>query len=78
VGAVRVSDCLDACGDSNVVVVQPSAEGRRRRGRPVWLGLLNDASSAADLRAWIAAGGPGIAPMPAPLALNVILPPRRR
>ncbi|MCW2506633.1 MAG: hypothetical protein JWO79_4917, partial [Actinomycetia bacterium] len=26
VGAVRVSDCLDVCEDSNVVVVQPSAD----------------------------------------------------
>jgi (2Fe-2S) ferredoxin len=78
VGAVRVSDCLDVCEDSNVVVVQPSANGRRRRGRPVWFGLVNDAASVADVRAWIAAGGPGIAPMPGPLELNVIRPPRRR
>jgi hypothetical protein len=75
--AVRVSECLDACGDSNVVIVTPSPDGRRRGGRPTWLGLINDEGSLADVTAWIRAGGPGIAPMPAPLELNAIQPPRR-
>jgi (2Fe-2S) ferredoxin len=75
-GDVRVSDCLDVCDQSNVVVVQPSAEGRRRGGRPTWLGLVNDESSLADVAAWIGAGGPGIAPIPGPLELNVIRPPK--
>jgi hypothetical protein len=75
-GAVRISECLDACGESNVVIVQPSADGRRRGGRPTWLGLINDEASLADVTAWIRAGGPGIAPMPAPLELNRIRPQR--
>jgi len=32
---MRVSDCLDACERSNVIVVTPSAAGRRAGGRPV-------------------------------------------
>ena len=61
---VRVSDCLDACDRSNVVVVTPSAAGREAGGRPVWLGEVLDASSTTDLTGWAAAGGPGLADRP--------------
>ena len=40
VATVRPVGCLDACEQANVIVVQPSAEGRKAGGRPVWLGLL--------------------------------------
>ncbi|WP_033424350.1 hypothetical protein [Actinomadura flavalba] len=68
----RVSECLDVCAQANVVVVQPSAAGRRAGGRPVWLGLVNDDAVLDDLTAWIDAGGPGIAVPPAVLDLYAI------
>ncbi|MEU8729527.1 (2Fe-2S) ferredoxin domain-containing protein [Streptomyces tendae] len=75
---VRVSDCLDACDHANVVVVQPSAEGRAAGARPVWLGLVNDPDATEDIAAWARAGGPGVAPRPDILDLYAITPPRRR
>jgi (2Fe-2S) ferredoxin len=75
--AVRAADCLDACEHANVIVVQPSAEGRRAGGRPVWLGLVNDADAAADITAWVRAGGPGLAEPPGILDLYVFQPSRR-
>jgi (2Fe-2S) ferredoxin len=74
---VRASDCLDACGQANVVVVQPSPEGRRAGGRPVWLGLVNDPDAAHDIAAWIHAGGPGLADPPGILDLYTFTPARR-
>ncbi|KOX30343.1 hypothetical protein ADL07_19900 [Streptomyces sp. NRRL F-4707] len=75
---VRVSDCLDACDHANVIVVQPSAEGRAAGARPVWLGLVNDPDATEDIAAWARAGGPGVAPRPDILDLYAITPPRRR
>ncbi len=77
VATVRPVTCLDACDHANVVVVQPSAEGRRAGGRPVWLGLVNDRAAAADITAWVEAGGPGLAPLPAILDLYTFSPSRR-
>ncbi len=77
VAAVRPSTCLDACEHANVIVVQPSAEGRRAGGRPVWLGLVNDAAAARDITAWVEAGGPGLADPPAILELYTFTPSRR-
>lgn len=74
---VRVSGCLDACEHANVIVVQPSPEGRRAGGRPVWLGLVNAPGAADDIAAWIHAGGPGPADPPGMLDLHVITPARR-
>jgi (2Fe-2S) ferredoxin len=74
---VRVSDCLDACEQANVVVVQPSAAGRAAGGRPVWLGLVNDTDAAEDIAAWIRAGGPGLADPPGVLDLYAFTPSRR-
>ncbi|NLU68457.1 (2Fe-2S) ferredoxin domain-containing protein [Streptomyces sp. HNM0574] len=76
-GTVRVSTCLDACEQANVMVVQPSAEGRAAGGRPVWLGLANDGDVAEDVAAWIAAGGPGLADPPGVLDLYAFSPSRR-
>lgn len=74
---VRTTECIDACEHANVIVVQPSAEGRRAGGRPVWLGLLNDPEASHDIVAWIRAGGPGLADPPAILDLYVVTRPRR-
>ncbi|WP_433453596.1 (2Fe-2S) ferredoxin domain-containing protein [Streptomyces sp. CA-142005] len=74
---VRVTGCLDACEHANVIVVQPTAEGRVAGGRPVWLGLVNDPDAADDIAAWIAAGGPGLADPPGVLDLYEFTPSRR-
>ncbi|MEY7978545.1 (2Fe-2S) ferredoxin domain-containing protein [Streptomyces pilosus] len=75
---MRVSACLDVCEHANVIVVQPSAEGRAAGARPVWLGLVNDPNATEDIAAWVRAGGPGVAPRPDILDLYAITPPRRR
>ncbi|MFI5808316.1 (2Fe-2S) ferredoxin domain-containing protein [Streptomyces sp. NPDC051561] len=67
---VRTSDCLGPCGQANVVVVQPSTEGRRRGGRAAWVGWALDDDSTDEILAWVAAGGPGIAKPPATLELQ--------
>ncbi|MFE6690959.1 (2Fe-2S) ferredoxin domain-containing protein [Streptomyces sp. NPDC057743] len=77
VAPVRVTDCLDACERANVIVVQPSADGRRAGGRPVWLGLVNDPDAARDITAWVKAGGPGLADPPGVLDLYAFTPSRR-
>ncbi|OEJ24179.1 hypothetical protein AR457_06545 [Streptomyces agglomeratus] len=73
--AVRTSDCLGPCGQANIVVVQPSTEGRRRGGRAAWVGWALDDDATDDILAWVAAGGPGVAKPPATLALQFIAPP---
>ncbi|MFE0494422.1 hypothetical protein CLM85_10945 [Streptomyces albidoflavus] len=74
---VRGTDCLDACERANVIVVQPSAEGRRAGGRPVWLGLVNDPGAVADITAWVENGGPGLTDAPDILDLYTFRPSRR-
>ncbi|MGW3658957.1 (2Fe-2S) ferredoxin domain-containing protein [Streptomyces sp. NPDC005151] len=74
---VRAVECLDACEQANVMVVQPSAEGRRAGGRPVWLGLVNDPDAVADIVTWVEAGGPGLADAPDILDLYTFRPSRR-
>ncbi|GAA4946498.1 hypothetical protein GCM10023224_32440 [Streptomonospora halophila] len=68
---VRTSTCLGPCFQANVVVVQPSAEGREGGGRPVWLGGFTEDRLIDDLDDWIRAGGPGTAPLPESLAERV-------
>ena len=46
VATIRTSTCLDACEHANVIVIQPSAQGRQAGGRPVWLGLWDFACRA--------------------------------
>jgi hypothetical protein len=77
VANVRPVNCLDACEQANVIVVQPSAEGRKAGGRPVWLGLVNDPDAARDITAWVEAGGPGLADPPGVLDLYAFHPSRR-
>lgn len=74
---VRRTDCLDACERANVVVIQPSAEGRQAGGRPVWLGQVNDPDAATDITTWVKNGGPGLADPPAILDLYTFTPSRR-
>ncbi|MFI5916545.1 (2Fe-2S) ferredoxin domain-containing protein [Dactylosporangium sp. NPDC051541] len=74
---VRTSDCLDACEYANAVVVQPSPAGRRAGGRPVWLGLVNQADTTDMIDAWVRAGGPGLADPPDLLDLYTFTPARR-
>ncbi|MFE2587077.1 (2Fe-2S) ferredoxin domain-containing protein [Streptomyces sp. NPDC059378] len=74
---VRAVNCLDACEQANVIVVQPSAAGRAAGGRPVWLGLVNDPDATSEIVGWVAAGGPGLADQPAVLDLYEFTPSRR-
>lgn len=77
VATVRPVNCLDTCEHANVVVVQPSTEGRRAGGRPVWLGLVNDPDATADIASWVESGGPGLADPPDILDLYAFSPSRR-
>ena len=74
--SVRTSDCLGPCSQANVVVVRPSALGRRGGGRPVWLALVRDLGVLDLLDGWLADGGPGLAPIPELLSLHVIPAPK--
>ena len=77
VARIRRTDCLDVCERANVIVIQPSAEGRRAGGRPVWLGQVNDPGAAADITTWVNNGGPGLAEPPEVLDLYAFQPSRR-
>jgi (2Fe-2S) ferredoxin len=73
---VRTTDCLGPCDQANVIVVRPSAAGRRAGGRATWIGFAMDDSSTEELAEWAAAGGPGVAEPPVTLELQFISPPR--
>ncbi|GAA2995288.1 (2Fe-2S) ferredoxin domain-containing protein [Actinokineospora diospyrosa] len=68
-GAIRVSECLDTCETSNVVVVQ--AKGTK----PIWLGFVLDDAVLDDIDTWLTNGGPAT-DLPATLTLNRVSPPR--
>ncbi|MFE1885929.1 MULTISPECIES: (2Fe-2S) ferredoxin domain-containing protein [Streptomyces] len=74
--AVRTTDCLGPCDQANVVVVRPSAEGRRAGGRPVWIGFALDDDCTAEVAEWARTGGPGLAEPPLALELQMIEAPR--
>ncbi|MDF9816920.1 (2Fe-2S) ferredoxin domain-containing protein [Streptomyces sp. SPB162] len=74
--ALRTTDCLGPCDQANIVVVQPSAAGRRKGGRAVWIGFATDDGSTDDILAWVASGGPGETDPPATLALQIVTPRR--
>jgi hypothetical protein len=61
---VTVSTCLDACDQSNVVVVGPSVRGRRSGGRPAWLSGVLEPATVRAVADWVRGGGPGMAPCP--------------
>ncbi|MFT4263662.1 MAG: (2Fe-2S) ferredoxin domain-containing protein [Nocardioides sp.] len=73
-GKVRVTGCLWVCGDANVVVVSPRPEARRTGARPVWLAQVDHPDVSALIAAWVAAGGPGLAPMPRALRPHLSRP----
>lgn len=75
---VRTTDCLGPCDQANVIVVQPSAAGRRAGGRAVWVGFATDDDSTQEVIDWAAAGGPGVAAPPVTLELQVIRRPGAR
>jgi (2Fe-2S) ferredoxin len=77
VAQVRVSDCLDACERSNVVVVTPSTRGRAAGARPAWLGDVLDEDTAEAIVEWVAAGGPGVSDPPVVAELSLFAPSRR-
>ncbi|MEU5690528.1 (2Fe-2S) ferredoxin domain-containing protein [Actinosynnema sp. NPDC020468] len=62
---VRTADCLDACENSNLIVVKPRGQ------KPVWLGFVLHDEVMADLERWLAQGGP----LPEVLELNRVSPP---
>lgn len=76
-GRVRISECLDACEESNVMVVGPSADGRRAGARPVWLSGVLTEEKVGEVVAWVREGGPGVADPPGLLDLAVFSPSRR-
>ncbi|WP_406197284.1 (2Fe-2S) ferredoxin domain-containing protein [Kitasatospora sp. NBC_01560] len=76
-GKVRAVKCLDACAQSNVVVVGPSSEGRVAGGRPVWLGWVLADDMIDEIAEWVQAGGPGLADPPGLLDLQQISVSRR-
>ncbi|GAB2761393.1 (2Fe-2S) ferredoxin domain-containing protein [Streptomyces bullii] len=73
---VRTTDCLGPCDQANVIVVTPSAAGRRAGGRATWIGFAMDEDCTQDLVRWAAAGGPGVAEPPVTLALQFVRAPR--
>ncbi len=73
---VRTTDCLGPCDQANVMVVQPSAAGRRAGGRATWVGFAMDDDCTEEILDWAAAGGPGVAEPPVTLELQFIRPPR--
>ncbi|WP_105973932.1 hypothetical protein [Streptomyces geranii] len=70
--AVRTSDCLGPCDQANIIVVQPSGEGRRRGGKAVWIGWSMGDDCTEEIIGWAEAGGPGIAPPPPTLELQFV------
>ena len=74
---LRITDCLDACEHSNVVIVSPSAAGRQAGGRPVWLGEVLDTEPTEEIASWATSGGPGVTDPPGVLDLHAFSPSRR-
>ncbi|MFC8433501.1 (2Fe-2S) ferredoxin domain-containing protein [Streptomyces sp. NPDC057253] len=73
---VRTTDCLGPCDQANVIVVRPSAAGRRAGAKAVWIGFVTDDEGTEEVVRWAAAGGPGVAEPPLTLELQFIEPPR--
>ena len=63
---LTLSECLDECDRGDVVVARPAPAGRRA-ARPVWFARLAGDGPTEELGGWLAAGGPGAAPVPAAL-----------
>jgi hypothetical protein len=50
---VTISKCLNACDHSNVIVVEPGAEGRAAGAETVWVGGVLDQDVTSDVIAWV-------------------------
>ncbi|WP_461030694.1 (2Fe-2S) ferredoxin domain-containing protein, partial [Streptomyces sparsus] len=74
--SVRTTDCLGPCDQANIVVVRPSAAGRRRGGRAAWIGWAMGDDCTQDIIDWASAGGPGLVDPPPALTLQFVSPPR--
>ena len=76
-GAARLTfvECLDECERGDVVVARPTGRRRRAGARPVWFERLAGDEATAHLGAWLRAGGPGAATLPAALRDHVIAAP---
>jgi hypothetical protein len=72
-----VADCLGPCEHSNVMVVHPSVDLRRKGARPVWLGGVLDSHLIVHIGRWAARGGPGAAAVPEAVRPFVIARPGR-
>lgn len=70
--AVRTTDCLGPCDQANIIVVQPSGEGRRRGGKAVWIGWSMGDDCTDEILRWAEAGGPGVAAPPSSLELQFV------
>lgn len=67
------TECLDECDRGDVVVVTASpGAGPGTQARPVWFAQLAGDELTEHLGQWLAAGGPGIAPLPGPLLEHLI------
>lgn len=71
-----VQECLGHCERSNVMVVMPSRLGRLFGGRPIWVGQVLAPETLGVVVEWVAAGGPGLAPVPEAMRGAVFVPPR--
>lgn len=67
-------ECLDVC-ESDVVVVRPDRECRRRGVPRYWMSHVAGEEATGDLAEWLAAGGPGHADPPVGLQLLRVDPP---
>ena len=74
---VLVSDCLDRCDDSNVVLLRPSRQAKRAGAKPLWLGGVLSSAQTDLLSGWLRSGGPSAEPAPRSL-LGLRLRPGRR
>ncbi len=77
VAQIRISRCLDACEQSNMVVVAPSSAGRAAGAQAVWLQHVLDDEAMTDIALWVRDGGPGVADPPGTLDLYLFAPSRR-
>lgn len=71
---MRLSGCLLRCEQANVVVISASRSGRLKGAAPVWLGRIFNSEQNTVIARWIAAGGPGLAPLPAELTSHLTKP----
>lgn len=69
---VRTTDCLGPCDQANIIVVQPSGEGRGRGGKAMWIGWSMGDDCTNEILRWAEAGGPGVVPPPPTLELQFV------